>query len=280
MDIKFKTIDDVITLTPNTHKNRKADDKNLDKMGQWITILSKFLQVKGLDKAEFDRLEKSLDINIPAEIRMLYEYMGNSNGELAKESLKHQKFQLLVVENFWVEKDVIVKDYYTDEPWFKTDILVYAAANNIKKPMYGIDLKNGWGLTFEKGWFWQKDDMPLFMKLTTLFANLIIVNKGNIIKTKIKGITGIKRDEKAEKRFEDMLTRLPDFEYYEHTIFYNQTLDLVSWFRAGNTPDLLVGSNSKNNLDNLIVKFDFSSARFLKIRYPKIKANESKKLNN
>ena len=36
-------------------------------------------------------------------------------------------------------------------------------------------------------WFWQKDDMPLFQKLITLYANIIIANKKNIIKTKVKG---------------------------------------------------------------------------------------------
>lgn len=254
----------MIANTPNSFKNRKAVENELVMLEQWITCLSKFLQINGTDKVEFDSWEKKLGIGIPAEIRLLYERLGNSIGELSKESIIFHKFQLLALENFWVEKDVIIKDYYTEEPLFKTDILVYAAANNIKKPIYGIDLNNGWGLSYVKGWTWQKDDMPLFMKLTSLLANLIIANKGNIMKTKIKGLTGIKRDEKAEKRFEDIFTRLPGFEYYEHTIFYNQELDLIGWFRAGNTPDLLVGSNRKSNLDNMMVKFDFSSARFVK----------------
>ncbi|MEN5232470.1 hypothetical protein [Sphingobacterium faecium] len=264
MKLKFETIDEMIANTPNSFKNRKAVINDLVMLEQWITCLSKFLQINGSDKVEFESLEKKLGIGIPAEIRLLYEKIANNTDELAKESLRFNKFQLLAIENVWVEKDVIVKDYYTEEPLFKTDILVYAAANNIKKPIYGIDLNNEWGLYYEKGWSWQKDDMPLFMKLTTLFANLIIANKDYIMKTKIKGLTGIKRDEKAEKRFEDIFTRLPGFEYYEHTIFYNHELDLVGWFRAGNTPDLLVGSNRKSNLDNIIVKFDFSSARFVK----------------
>lgn len=254
----------MIADTPNSFKNRKATENDLILLEQWIICLSKFLQRSGSDKVESDSLEKKLGIGLPTEIRLLYEKIGSSISDLAIESLRVHKFQLLSIENFWVEKDVIVMDYYTDVPLFKTDILVYAAAKNSKKPAHGIDLKNGWGLSFGKDWFWQKDDMPLFMKLTSLFTNVIIANKRNIVKTKIKGITGIKRDEKAEKRFQDILTRLPGFEYYEHTIFYNHALDLVGWFRAGNTPDLLVGSNMKSNLDNIIVKFDFSSARFVK----------------
>jgi len=264
MEIKFKTIAELITNTPNTLKNRKANDKDLDHMAQWISLLSGFIQVGGLDHAAFDFLKKRLDINLPPEIAMLYKNIGSSVDELNREMLKHQKFQLLMIENLWVEKDVIVKDYYTGECWFKTDVLVYATAKNVKKAIYGMDLKNGWSLSYEKGWFWQKDDMPPFQKLTTLLANMIIVNKRKVIKTKIKGITGMKRDEKLEKKFEGVLTRLSSFEYYEHTIFYNQVLDLVGWFRAGNTPDFLVGSNSENNLNSLIAQYDFSSAKFLK----------------
>ncbi|MFD1771553.1 hypothetical protein [Sphingobacterium suaedae] len=264
MEIKFQSIDDLIANTPNTFKNRKADDKDLDKMAQWVAILAGFLQIKGIDETEFDFLERALGNILPAEIRMLYANIGKNIDELAKETLKFQKFRLLTIENFWIEKGVVVKDYYTDECWFKTDVLIYATAKNTKNPVYGIDLKNGWSLSYEKYWFYQKDDMPLFQKLTTLFANIIIVNKGNVIKTKIKGITGIKRDDKVEKEFGDLLLRLPDFKFYEHTIFYNRTLDMVGWFRAGNAPDFLLGSDSKNNLNSLIAKFGFQSAKFLK----------------
>lgn len=264
MEIKFKTIAELITNTPNTLKNCKTNDKNLDQMAQWISLLSGFIQVESLDDAVFDHLEKRLDISLPPEIAMLYKNIGSSVDELNGETLKYQKFKLLTIENLWVEKEVIIKDYYTEECWFKTDVLVYATAKNVKNAIYGMDLKNGWSLSYEKGWFWQKDDMPLYQKLTTLFTNMIIVNKGNAIRTKIKGITGMKRDEKIEKKFEGVLTRLSNFEYYEHTIFYNQALDLIGWFRAGNAPDFLVGSNSENNLNNIIADYDFSSAKFLK----------------
>lgn len=264
MEIKFKSIDDLISNTPNAFKNRKADDKDLEKMLQWVAILSKFKQTRGIDKAEFDLLITELSINVPAEISLLYANIGKSIKELSTESLKYQKFQLLSIENFRIEKDVVVKDYYTGENWFKTDVLIYATAGNIKKPLFGVDIKNGWSLSFDNDWYNQKDDMPLFQKLTTLFANIIIVNQKNFIKTKVKGITGIKRDDKAEKKFEGILTRLSDFEFYEHTIFYNHALDLIGLFRAGNVPDFLLGSNSKNNLDSFISKFEFSSAKFLK----------------
>lgn len=259
-----KIIDDLIANTPNTLKNKRADDNDLEKMSNWITSLSGFHQSKGFEIEEFNELEERLNCVLPVELKILYNSIGGNIDELSKETVRFQKFQLLNFEKFWIEKDVIVKDYYTEEKWFKTDILIYATASNIKKPLYGVDLKNGWNLLFEKEWFWQKDDMPLFQKLITLYANIIIANKENIIKTKVKGVAGIKRDNKAEKKFESTLKRLSDFEFYEHTVFYNEELDLLGWFRAGNTPDFLVGSNSKSNLDNIIVKFDFTSAKYVK----------------
>jgi len=264
MQIKYKTISDLIANTPNTFKNCKANDKDLNDMIQWLALLSGFVHTRGTDSTASERVEKRLNISLPVEITLFYQHFGHCISELNHEALKQQKFQVLAFEHCWVEKEVMINDYYTGECWFTTDVLVYATAKNNKIPVYGIDLKNGWSLSYEKEWFWQKDGMPLFQKLTTLLANIIIANKAYIIKTKVKGITGIKRDEKVENRFEGTFMRLLDFEYYEHTIFYNQSLDLIGWFRAGNTPDFLVGSGSEDNLKSLITQFDLSSAKFLK----------------
>lgn len=264
MDIKFKTTDELINKTPNSFKNRKADEKDIEKVGNWMFSLSKFLKTSGIPLSNFDFFEKKLGCQLPTEIKVLYSFVGNSADTLENETLKQCNFKLLKVEEFWIEKDVIIKDFYTEENWLKTDILIYATSKSTKNAIYGVDIKNGWSLFHQKDWFWQKDDMPLFKKLTSLYANIIISNKENIIKTKVKGIIGIKRDTKAEKKFEEALARLPDFEFYEHTIFLNEELDLIGWFRAGNMVDFLVGSSNKDSLNYIIEKFDFTSAKFLK----------------
>lgn len=219
MEIKYKRTEDLIANTPNTLKNKKADEADLRQMSDWMNVLSEFLETHGVSNADFDKYENILQCSLPAEIKMLYASIGDSIEDISKETLIRERFQLLEIENFRIEKDVIIKDYYTDEDWFKTDVLIYATSKNIKNPLYGVDLKNGWDLSFQKNWYWQKDGMPLFKKLTSLFANIIICNKQNIVKTKVKGITGVKRDEKAEKHFEGIFERLLHFEFYEHTIF-------------------------------------------------------------
>lgn len=263
-ELAFQTVEELINHTPNSFKNRKANQQDIEKMSEWMRLLSTFLPTVGMSQADIELVEQKFAPKIPAEIKTLYAFMGNSTAVLKEESLKLHNSQLLHTNDFWIEKDVIIKDYYTEEDWFKTDVLVYASSKNPKKALYGIDLVNGWGLYYQKDWFWQKDDMPLFQKLTSLYANVIIANKANVIKTKIKGITGIKRDSIAEELFKGTMLRLPDFEHYEHTIFTSEELDLVGWFRAGYGVDFLVGSDKKESLTKVIEKFAFTSAKFLK----------------
>ncbi|GEM_PF-1544864 len=262
--LAFQTVEELINDTPNRFKNRKANQQDIEKMSEWMHLFSKFLPTVDIAQADLELLEQKLGSKIPAEIKTLYAFIGNSTEALKEESLKLHDFQLLHTNDFWIEKDVIIKDFYTEEDWFKTDVLVYASLKNQKKALYGVDLINGWGLYHQKDWFWQKDDMPLFQKLTSLYVNVIIANKANVIKTKVKGITGIKRDSKAEELFKGTMLRLPDFEHYEHTIFISEELDLVGWFRAGMGIDFLVGSDKKDSLTNVIEKFAFTSAKFLK----------------
>lgn len=260
----FKTIEELVNNTPNSFKNCKADEQELKQMTDWLAKLSGFLETKGFSNDDLSKYENELEYLLPPEIKILYAVIGKSIKNISDETLIREKFQLLEIENFRIEKDVVIKDCYTDEDWFKTDVLIYTTSKNIKNPLYGIDLKNGWDLSFHKNWYWQKDGMPLFKKLTSLFASIIISNKGNIVKTKVKGINGIKRHEKAEKKFEGIFERLPNFEYYEHTIFINREYDLLGWFRAGSSIDFLIGSNNKMMLYEIIDRLDFTRAKYQK----------------
>lgn len=168
-------------------------------------------------------------------------------------------------DNFPLPYEAVISDYYTGEAWYKTDVLVYATSKNEKTPLCGIDLANGWGLSFQKKWYWQKDDLPLYKKLTVLYANTIIMNKACIFKTKVKGVNGLNPDEKAAALFKPVLERFPGFEHYGHTLFFNRKYKVVGWFRSGNTADLLIGGDDKKNLDGIIEQLHFSSAKYQKV---------------
>lgn len=85
-DCNFKTIDDLIANTPNTLKNKKADDNDLKKMSNCMTSLISFYQSTGVEISEFDKLEETLNCVLPVELKIFYNSIGGSIGELSKET--------------------------------------------------------------------------------------------------------------------------------------------------------------------------------------------------
>lgn len=267
----FKTDEELIYKTANSFLNHPATEENLSQMREWLenilsTVYSSETYNTGFSETGLQEIEKSLGINLPSTLRLIYSYIGKDTDLLIPAPMKMMDLKFVNLNELRIEKDVIVHDYYSGEEWYATDILVYSTTRKGKKAYAGIDLKRDWHLSFYKKWYWQKDCMPLYKDLPVMLTCIAISQMDNVFKTKMKGVTGWKVDENAEKMLGGHFKRFANFEHFGHTLFFNKQQGALGWFRAGSAiPDLLVGSNDKSFVDDLIDKLDFSKAKHDKI---------------
>ncbi|WP_163213565.1 hypothetical protein [Bacteroides sp. 519] len=266
-ELKYNTDEDLIKKTPNSFLNHPATPDELELMKQWLeNILSVYPEmVYGISDPELQQIENTLGIALPSTLRLLYSYIGKNTDLFIPELMNKMDYKLVSPDQLKIEKDVVIHDYYSDEKWYKTDILIYSTTRNGKKAYGGIDIKRNWYLYFYKQWYWQKDHMPLYMDLPVTLACIVISKMQNVFTTKVKGLYSYKAAEKAEQKFAGYMERFKDCEHYDHTLFFNKEHCTLGWFRTGCAgSDIFLGSNDKQFVDDLIAKMEFSKAKHIK----------------
>lgn len=267
--VKFTNDEDLIKKTPNSFKNRPADEDNLHQMREWLDIIVSVCPAGGYPEDELQSAESSLGIRIPSTLRLMYAFAGKGEKLLCPELSKGMKSKIVRPEELQVKKNVLVYDPYDYErdAWYETDVLIYDAAVTRGKPHYGIDIRRDWNLDYyARKWLWVKDSLPLYKVLPVALVCNAITHMRNSFKTKVKGIShSLHENLDAEKKFKGWLDMFPDFEHYGHTLFFSKEHKALGWFRAGSAiPDLFMGCDDKAFVDEFVAQMEMK-AKHIKI---------------
>jgi hypothetical protein len=265
--LKYRTVDELINGIPNSFKNVPANNENIEQMKYWLNIILGMYKINiSLDcENKIKEIENKLEQNIPKALCLLYSYFGSELNMLSQKiENKIMDYRLLGINEIEIEKNVIVYDYYSRDALYETDILIYGVTQKSRN-LYAIDLNMDWQLNFNKKLYWEKDHIPLFQYLLILSVCILINNKENIFKTRIKNVSPFKLLETMDTIFSGDLERFNGFQHYSHTLYYNIQYGALGWFRAGNiSPDLLFGCDNKIFTEEIIKKYNFNKAKRIK----------------
>ncbi len=159
---------------------------------------------------------------------------------------------------------------------------LYIEGNNLAYKIQGK--KYTWGIDLEKlrlnyyakdyGWYWEKDVMSFWQQSFVDVSYFAISHAQTVMYSRLKGFTDTLSwpSTIAEERYKDFFTRIPNLEYYGHTVFYNKEHKALAWFRGGQfNQDILIGCDNKEFIDNFVNTFDLSKANYKIIDGEKVK---------
>jgi len=239
--------------------NHRISEKEINQLKTWFDLLVDILQLNisdtGISDAEIQETENRLGIEIPEVLKLIYKYVGNDDRFLKS---KLENIKLLPLKELYIED------------------------NNLAYKMQGK--KYTWGINLEKlrlyyyakdyGWYWSGDAMSCVEQSFVDVCCFAINHMQTVMYSRLKGFsdTSVWPSEIAEERYKEFFTRIPDLEYYGHTVFYNKEYKALAWFRGGQfNQDIQIGCDNKEFIDNFVNTFNLDKANYKIIDGEKVK---------
>ncbi|MFV0331354.1 MAG: hypothetical protein ACK5KL_16285 [Dysgonomonas sp.] len=231
-------------------KNHRITKKEIDQLQIWLDLLKDILNIdiikSGVSEDKIRETEQRIGTEIPKALKIIYNYIGNDERFL-KSKLENLNF--LPLDKLYVENNN----------------LAYKIQG--KKYAWGIDLGKLRLNYYAKdyGWYWEKDAISFWEQSVIDISCFAINHMQTVMYSRLKGFTDTLSwpSEVAEKRYKDFFTRIPNLEYYGHTIFYNKEHKALAWFRGGQfTQDILIGCDNKEFIDDFVKRFDLDKANY------------------
>lgn len=243
-------------------KNHRITTKEINQLKTWLNFLKDILDIdiskSGLPEEKIKETEKSLGIEIPLALKLLYSYVGNDERFLKS---KLENISFLPLNKLYVEE------------------------NNLAYKIQGK--KYAWGINLEKlrlnyfakdyGWYWSEDAMSFWEQSFIDVCCFAINHMKTVMYSRLKGFSDSSAwpSTIAEKWYKNFFTRIPDLEYYGHTVFYNKEYKALAWFRGGQfNQDILIGCYNKEFIDSFVNTFDLNKANYKIMDGEKVKKNK------
>lgn len=231
-------------------KNHRITEKETNQLKIWLDLIKDILNVDttiaGISEDKINETEQRLGVEIPHALKLVYRYFGNDECFL-KSNL--EKISFLPLNKLYVEDNN----------------LAYKIQG--KKYAWGIDLEK-MRLTYwakDYGWYWEKDTIPFCEQSIIDISCFAISHMQTAMYSRLKGFSDTSKwpSEVAEQRYKDFFTRIPDLEYYGHTVFYNKEYKALAWFRGGQfNQDIMIGCDDRKFVDNFVKEFDLTKANY------------------
>lgn len=256
-EVNGYSIDENGVKTYSHWNNHLINDNDINQLKDWLDLLKDILNIdtakSGATEEEIKETEKRLGIEIPQALKLIYSYIGKDERHL-KSVLENISF--LSLDKLYIDENNLV---------YKTQGTKYA---------WGIDLEklrlNYWAKDY--GWYWSEDTMSFWEQSFVDISCFAINHMQTVMYSRLKGFNSLKPSREAEERYNKYLTRMPDFDYYDHTIFYNKKHKALAWFRGGQfNQDILIGCDDKNFIDDFAKTFDLTKANYKIIDGQKVK---------
>ncbi|MDU1892725.1 MAG: hypothetical protein E6767_18755 [Dysgonomonas sp.] len=228
--------------------NHRVTDEDLEEFKSWMDCLKDTLKINvkqsGISNKEIKGVEKRLGISLPSVIKLIYSYIGNEPSFL---SSRLEKVSFLPLDKLYVDENNLV---------YKTQGTKYA---------WGVDLEKDRMVYYVKGhgWYWPQDVMSLCQQSCTDLYCYALTHMKTVAYSRLKGFRSLYPSREGEERYADFFKRVPGFDYYDHTLFYNKEYGAIAWFRGGQfTIDILLGCNDKEFIDNFVDTFQLTKANY------------------
>lgn len=217
-------------------------------MKQWLDCLTDVLNIdvskSGILDDELNRIGEKLGIELPPIIKLIYSYIGNDERLM---SAKLEKIAFLPSNKLYIDENN----------------LVYKAQG--KKYLSGYDLEKHRLNYYAKdyGWYWSEDTMSFWQQACVDIYCYAINHMQTVVYSRLKGFTSLFPSREAEERYMGFLTRIDNFDYYDHTLFYNKEHRAIAWFRGGQfNQDILIGCDDRSFIDKFVETFGLTKANY------------------
>lgn len=239
--------------------NHRITEKETGQLKIWLNLLTDILHIditkSGIAEDKIKETEHRLDIEIPEALKLIYKYVGNDKRFLKS---KLENISFLPLEELYIQD------------------------NNLAYKIQGK--KYAWGIDLEKlrlnyyakdyGWYWEKDTMSFWEQSIIDISCFAINHMQTAMYSRLKGLSDTLAwpSTIAEERYKDFFTRIPNLEYYGHTVFYNEVHKALAWFRGGQfNQDILIGCDDKDFIDDFVRTFELNKANYKIIDGEKVK---------
>lgn len=239
--------------------NHRITEKEITQLKNWLDLLRDILNIdtikSGINEDKMKETELRLEREIPSALKLIYSYVGNDPQFLTS---KLENLHFLPLDKLYIED------------------------NNLAYKIQGK--KYAWGIDLEKlrlnyyakdyGWYWEQDATSFWEQSFIDVCCFAINHMQTVMYSRLKGFSDTLSWPSiiAEERYKDFFIRIPNLEYYGHTVFYNKEYKALAWFRGGQfNQDILIGCNNKEFIDSFVNTFDLSKANYKIIDGEKVK---------
>lgn len=249
-DVNGYSIDKTGNKINEYWNNHRVTEKELNQLREWLDLLKEILEIdilqSGQSETEIEDISKKLGIEMPKPIKLIYSYIG-----------KDERYMKSKLEN--------ISFLHADKLYVSENNLVYKT--QAKKYLWGYNLEKHRLHYFAKdyGWYWSQDAMSFWQQSIADISCFAINHMQTVMYSRLKGFkdTSVWPSKIAEERYKNFFIRIPGFEYYGHTIFYNKEHKALAWFRGGQfNQDILIGCIDKSFIDDFVNTLELTKANY------------------